>query len=179
MIIALVTATIDGKIALSQEDQIIWHSKKDIELFVEDTKKSGAVVMGSTTYKQIRARGRNLPGRFKVVMTSSPDKYYHEFGKSNETIFTDMSPKELIEMLKERNYSDICIIGGGRIYTSFLNDKLIDEIRITIAPFIFGKDTIDFVGEMTQKPITLDLLSSTVIDEHFLRVCYKVKYESN
>lgn len=171
MVIALVTVTLNGKIATSTDDQITWHSEQDIKLFVQDTKDSGVVVMGRTTYEQIAKRGRTLPGRHKIVMTSSPDQYE----KADELEFTDETPKEIISRLSEK-YADICIIGGGQIYTQFLEAGLIDEIRVTIAPFVFGKGAVNFINDSLSKTVQLTMKSQKTLDDNFIRVIYSMKY---
>lgn len=171
MVIALATVTLNGKIATSENDQITWHSHEDIKLFVQDTKDSGVVIMGRTTYEQIAKRGRTLPGRHKVVMTTSPEKY----DNTEEIEFTDESPKEIIARLS-KTYKDICVIGGGQIYTHFLEAGLIDEIRVTIAPFIFGKGAVSFINDSLNSIVKLDMTSQQVLDNNFIRVIYSVNY---
>ena len=176
MVIALVTTTLDGKIALSEDDQIKWHSDEDVRLFVEDTKMAGVVVMGSTTFKQIALRGRTLPKRKKVVLTRNPKEYREKYTEAKETEFTDDSPAMIVSRLTKAGHKDICVIGGGNIYTLFLNAQLIDEIRVTVSPYIFGSNAVSFISQVDNLPMKLSLVETTQLGDSFIRLRYRVAY---
>jgi 2,5-diamino-6-(ribosylamino)-4(3H)-pyrimidinone 5'-phosphate reductase len=63
--------------------------------------------------------------------------------------------KELLPILKEYGINTILLEGGGTLNWSFIENDLIDEIRLTIAPWIVGgKDAtniVDGIGFNTMK----------------------------
>ena len=46
--------------------------------------------------------------------------------------------KKLLQMLKKRNIKKILVEGGGATNWSFLKERLVDEIIITLTPFVIG-----------------------------------------
>ncbi|MGI0011609.1 MAG: dihydrofolate reductase family protein, partial [Nitrosopumilaceae archaeon] len=54
--------------------------------------------------------------------------------------------KKLLRILKKKNIKKLLVEGGGTTNWSFFKDGLIDEIIVTLTPFILGgKDAISLV----------------------------------
>ena len=54
--------------------------------------------------------------------------------------------RKLMPLLKEYGINTILLEGGGTLNWSFIKDDLIDEIRLTVAPWIVGgKDATNLV----------------------------------
>jgi 2,5-diamino-6-(ribosylamino)-4(3H)-pyrimidinone 5'-phosphate reductase len=54
--------------------------------------------------------------------------------------------KKLLEILVKKNIKILLVEGGGTINWSFLKEKLVDEIIVTLTPFIIGgKDATSLV----------------------------------
>jgi riboflavin-specific deaminase-like protein len=54
---------------------------------------------------------------------------------------------ELLARLRARGVTEVLVEGGSRVITSFLRNRLVDRIFVTIAPMILGEG-IDSVGDL-------------------------------
>jgi dihydrofolate reductase len=60
--------------------------------------------------------------------------------QSNQsTTFTNENPASLVKKLKVEEGKDIWLIGGGQINGQLLQEKLIDELILTIIPVVLGE----------------------------------------
>lgn len=85
-----------------------------------------------------------------------------------------VSPRRVVDYLARRGASRILVEGGGSINYSFIKEKLVDEIFITVTPFIIGgakaPTVVDGRGFLAHARGRLELISSRrVKDEVFLR----------
>ncbi len=158
--------TLDGFIARnSSQISTSWTSPEDKKWFNQRTKEAGVIVMGSKTYDTI---GRALPGRLNVVMTSQPERYQDH---DSSIIFTKQTPQDLLEDLKNKDYSEVAICGGSSIYTQFLQAGLIDKMYLTLEPVVFGQGVGLFNGEIEAK---LTLVETKNLSEYTLLLEYDV-----
>ncbi len=131
-LILLMAVTVDGMIARDDAHFPDWTGRADKRLFVEITKAAGVIIVGSKTFDTI---GKPLPGRLMVVMTRNRRRR----SRWDNLIFTDRSPAELLADLERRGYREAVLAGGATINDLFAHKHLIDEIRITVSPLIFGR----------------------------------------
>ena len=135
-IIAALTA--DGFIGKSSSHLADWTSKEDKTFFSEKSKKAGVVVVGYNTFQTI---GKPLPERVNVV--------YAPKGTTIKGVeVTQKEPKELIEDLESRGFTEVVIAGGAQIYTMFMQSGLVDTLYLTIEPIIFGSGINLFNAEI-------------------------------
>ncbi|MBU0649214.1 dihydrofolate reductase family protein [Patescibacteria group bacterium] len=165
-VILLMAITLDGKIAKHTNHAATWTSKADKKIFVEETKRAGAIIMGQTTYDTI---GRPLPGRLNIVMNLEPDTSRNI---AQELEFTKTQPKELLAELEKRGFKSVIIGGGATINGLFLKLNLIDEIWLTVEPKIFGQGLSLFNG--ADVDLNLEFIESKQLDENVIHVRYKV-----
>jgi len=163
-VILLMALTVDGKIARHPNQFIDWSSKADKKLFVQMTKKAGVLIMGSRTYDTI---GCPLPGRKNIVLTRNKDRQ----SDSENLIFTDQKPADLLGELKTDGYTEVILTGGSTINTLFARANLIDEIVVTISPKIFGTGISLFSDELD---LSLDLKSMGKVDDGLVVLKYQV-----
>ena len=90
----------------------------------------------------------------------APDKKIKEFEKLNVKIIKagkgpNVALKELMPLLYNIGIEKILLEGGGTLNWSFIENNLIDEIRLTIAPWLIGgKNATSLVeGEGFEKMI--------------------------
>jgi dihydrofolate reductase len=131
--VSLIAAqTTDGFIAREKgETSLSWTSKEDKKRFVSLTKRAKVMVMGRTTWDTI---GKALPERLIVV-------YSHKNPSEPMTgvEWTTMPPKDLLNNLEGRGFTEVAICGGGEIYNLFLREGLVDQIYLTVEPVKFGQ----------------------------------------
>ena len=91
--------------------------------------------------------------------------------KDDNLIFTDQSPKEILQKLTSEGYEKVTLIGGALINSLFATENLITEIHVTIVPILFGKGLSLFDQTMECQ---LDLMENTVINKNHLLLKYRV-----
>jgi len=165
-IVLLMAITLDGKIAKHSTQLADWTSKADKKIFVAETKKSGVIVMGETTYDTI---GRPLPGRLNLILSQEPEKRENI---SDSLEFIKATPKDIVSMLEKRGFETMILGGGATVNGSFLKENLIDEIWLTIEPKIFGEGLPLFNG--ADMNINLEIISVEKIDDNVLHVRYRI-----
>ncbi|MFP3262467.1 MAG: 2,5-diamino-6-(ribosylamino)-4(3H)-pyrimidinone 5'-phosphate reductase [Nitrososphaeria archaeon] len=55
--------------------------------------------------------------------------------------------KDATKMLWEMGYRKIMVEGGGKLNWSLINSRVVDEIRVTVSPYVFGAGRSIFEGE--------------------------------
>ena len=164
-VILLMAVTADGMIARNSMELIDWTGKADKKYFIHITRDAGAMIMGSKTFDTI---GKVLPGRKNIVMTR--DKTRTNQGK--DLIFTNQTPKEIINELQAQGFDSVALIGGSVVNTLFMKENLIDEIHITIVPRLFGKG-LSLFNEILDTQ--LELIDIQKIDQGHVLLKYRVK----
>ncbi|GGC88719.1 dihydrofolate reductase family protein [Enterococcus wangshanyuanii] len=140
-IILYIAVSLDGFIA--EMDGSIDFLGGGAELLEDETSyqelmaKIDTVVMGRTTYDQ-------------VVNELAPDQYPYEEqtsyiitsrteDSSENLIFTNQEPVELVKALAKEEGKAIWIVGGGSIIAPLVEANLIDTYIITTIPVMLGK----------------------------------------
>jgi dihydrofolate reductase len=130
-IIAIVAATIDGKIARSSNYFSDWTSSEDKTFMHNLLDKSDLIVVGNNTYKTAE---QPLSKRNCMVFTRSVKTIEQN---SNKLLLCN--PEEIDVRAVLQRYSNVAVLGGTKTYTYFLENSLLNEIYLTIEPLIFGK----------------------------------------
>jgi len=135
--VAFVAASIDGRISLSEKTLPRWTSKEDRQFLKRSLSRADAVVVGRNTYESVAERLRK---RNTFVLSSRP-KTITRRGAVTFVNPTNVDLKKLFEA-----YKIVAVLGGGAVYRFMLENRLLDEIFVTIEPFIFGRGKEMFVG---------------------------------
>lgn len=126
----------NGKITKGKDgDAHEWSSDDDWQHFLDVVSQHNVLVMGSRTYEMVRPEPQ--PERLRVILTSRPDDY-KEFVVPDQLEFIQASPNELITMLERRGYDKLLLV-GGQVNTQFFAANLVDEMYITVEPYVFGQ----------------------------------------
>ncbi|MFT4243957.1 MAG: dihydrofolate reductase family protein [Candidatus Woesearchaeota archaeon] len=80
-----------------------------------------------------------------------------------------------MEELKSRDYKNIMIVRGAKIYETFLREKLVDEILIALHPNILGGG-ISLTSNLSNK-INPKEINCEDSEEGFKLIRYKIKYQ--
>lgn len=160
----IMAVTLDGRIAKDSDHFPDWTEKADKRLFVEVTKRCGAMIMGSKTYDTI---GKPLPGRKNIVLTRDKEL----ISESDNLVYTDALPDQILKWLEKEGYKEVALIGGTQINTLFAEAGLIDELVVTISPVIFGEGLSLFRESVN---MNLELLETKLLGEQSVYVRYKV-----
>lgn len=144
--IAFVVASIDGRISLSSKRLPDWTSKEDWRFFQKSISRLDAVVVGRNTYELVAERLR----RRNTFVFSNRSK---TFTRRGTVTFVNPGKVNLSSLLK--GYKSVAVLGGGTVYRFMLENKLLDEIFITIEPLIFGRGKEMFVGNSRTTQVSL------------------------
>ena len=110
MRISMIAAMTRSRV-IGADNDMPWHLPADLKHFKSIT-LGKPVIMGRKTYESI---GRALPGRKNIVVTGQSD--YH----LDDATVVDSTEAAIAEAAKETD-EEVMIIGGGRIYQTFLAD---------------------------------------------------------
>ncbi|HEY4513669.1 MAG TPA: dihydrofolate reductase [Candidatus Paceibacterota bacterium] len=141
---ALVATSIDGRIAEGARSGTDWTSAEDWKYFQSVLSKSDAVIAGFNTYKVAEA---GLKKRNTIVLTSKADKLKSQ----GSVIFLNPKKSNLKNFLQSKNYKNVAIVGGALVYNFCLENKIMDEIFVTIEPYIFTNGVPMFAGAKFKK----------------------------
>jgi dihydrofolate reductase len=128
------------------------------------------LVMGRNTYEKVLSFEQWPYGNKKVVVLSNtcinfPADFPKTVSHSSEP------PKKLYKRLQKEGAKRLYIDGGNTIQR-FLEVGLLDDITITVVPFIIGNGIPLFTK--TEKDIPLKLISSKKYDFGFVQSTYEV-----
>lgn len=190
-------ATVDGKVYVNKKDYWPIGSKVDYDTFTRLRAYADAIIDGKNTAlrfgkhtidtihsqdfkKQRKKFGKAALPRY-IVLTKHPDDTFNSALQKSyqfEPIIFGKNIKELVDFLQREGMQHVFIDGGPHVIASFLKEKLLDEIFLTIAPRIFGNQEnlgISMVEGMLMDPneVKLELISTEQVkNEVFLH--YKV-----
>lgn len=165
-----VASSLDGFIARPDHavDWLLW-SDEVSEITSEFWKTVDTVVMGRKTYEVLIAQGMTAyPGVKNYVcsrtMAEAPDP-------AVEIVRGDAV--EFVRALKAGDGSGICVMGGGELARSLLEEDLVDEVGTNLHPVILGAG-IPLFHPMSRQ-IDLELIETRVLKTGCVYVLYRVK----
>jgi dihydrofolate reductase len=126
----------DGRITKGDIGQAHhWSSKEDFAFFSELVTQHDALIMGRKTYEVVRPKPS--PDKLRLVLTTHPECFgEHVIPGSLE--FVKATPKEVVQELEKRGYTQALLVGGAPVHADFLREGLVDELCLTIEPLLFG-----------------------------------------
>ena len=145
-IVVFIAASLDGYIA-TPEDRLDWLFRVQGEGdngYTEFVQTVDTVIMGRRTYNWLlHETGREgFPYREQTCYVYSKS----EKADYENVIFLSEPVASLAVLLRQQPGKDIRVVGGGRLIDSFLEEDLIDEWIITLAPVLLG-DGIPLFGK--------------------------------
>jgi len=97
-------------------------------------------VEGKDPLRVIMAGPRKLPKNLKI------------FRDKNVLVLKNKTPKQALTILYKMGITSVLVEGGQKIFTSFLQANLVDEIIFFVANIELGKDAVGFVENGLFKP---------------------------
>ncbi|WP_438351079.1 dihydrofolate reductase family protein [Paenibacillus sp. FA6] len=137
-LVLYIATSLDGYIA-TQDESLDWLFNVEGEGdngYSEFYETVDTILIGKKTYDWIM---KHEPGEFPYknkecyVFTRSPAEDTKDVKFVNEDIV------RFTNKLKKEEGKNIWIVGGGELLHSFLNEKLIDELILTVAPSLIGQ----------------------------------------
>ncbi len=163
--ILFIASSLDGYIA-KNDGNIDWLPVNCSSGYDEFYKSVDTVIMGKKTYDQVLTFGA-YPYKDKksYVLTR------HGTQSNDEHIQFVNNVEKLVKNLLTGTGSNIWLIGGAEIITTFMNSGFIDEIIISIIPAVLGDGIPLFTN--IQKETQLQLLNTIKYDA-LIELHYKV-----
>lgn len=156
-ITAIVVTTLNGKITKGNVAGTgSWASKEDQQHFRDTLAAHDTLIMGSTTYDAARSSIDTSDSKTRIVMTKSRARHSVTASPAG-TKFTDDSAQTIVRRLAEQGISQALLVGGGKIYSLFFDAGLVDELQLTLEPWLFTEGA-DFTSNL-QTSIKFELLS--------------------
>jgi len=146
---AYIVSSIDGVIATNSKTLPNWASREDWEHLQKSLKSCDAFVMGKNTFMATE----KLPRRNNTFVLTNRIKSIKTQG---EITFINPKGKDLKQLLGK--FKKVAVLGGAKTYEYMLNNKMIDEIFLTIEPIVLGRGIKIFADET--KPTKLKLIST-------------------
>ena len=140
-------------------NQLPWNISEDLQHFKKIT-MGKPIIMGRKTFDSI---GRVLPGRKNIVISRNAN-----FVHSDVLVYNS-----LLDAINDNsNHEELCIIGGGEIFTQAI--QIADIMHVTFVDLIID-------GNATYFPF-IDLnawqlyQSTEIITTHGVKCCFNVMY---
>lgn len=111
----------NGLTTRGDESPSSWASVEDQEHFAQLREKADVIIMGRKTYEEVKSHIKN-DGKLRIVMSRAT----HE-------------PRNVLAELKVQGHSNVLLVGGSELNATFFEEKLIDEIYLTIEPELFAE----------------------------------------
>ena len=151
-----IASSLDGYIARS-DGSVDWLPENTASGYERFIKSIDTVVMGKKTYDQVLTFG-DYPYKDKksYVLTRSNDYRY------NENIEFVLDAEKLVKALLSDTGTNIWLIGGAEVISTFVNLGFVDEIILSIVPVVLGKGIPLFKD--IEKEVKLELIKTTDYD---------------
>lgn len=134
----IMVSTINGKITRDDDPFVTdWSSPEDMILFTDLKSKYNLIVMGNKTYQANKDRIKLSKNILRLVLTKNPQDYKNQ-QVPEQLEFIHETPTQLIKNLEARGYKKMLLVGGSEINALFFKDNLIDELHLTLEPYLFG-----------------------------------------
>jgi dihydrofolate reductase len=138
-IAASVVVSLDGKLTRHDSpDVATWASPEEQKQFHELLAKQDSVVMGSGTYEAVKDSLKFDVERLRIVLTSKTRKYAR-MSMPGKLEFSMETPKQLVKRLGSQGHKNLLVVGGPKMISNFLRDKLINTLYVSVEPRLFGQ----------------------------------------
>ena len=123
-----IIACFNRKRALGKDNGLLYNIRNDLHNFRSQT-LGNVIIMGRSTFESL-PNGEPLKDRINIVITSNEEFCVDE---SFTNVYIVHSIKDAVELC-EAMFEDkeVFVIGGGSIYKQFLDENLVDEMRLTV-----------------------------------------------
>jgi dihydrofolate reductase len=171
-LVLYIATSLDGKIA-DENHQVDWlEQMPNPEMsdygYHDFLNNVDTTIMGNSTYRWLQRQDFPFPYSDKenFVLTKN------ESLTKDENVFFVSKTEGFVEDLKSKEGKYIWLIGGGQLASHFLNQGLIDEIRLFVMPILLG-DGINLFQNVNPRQ-QLMLLSSSTYNSGVVELRYRM-----
>jgi dihydrofolate reductase len=142
-VVLIVAQSLDGFITRHDTPGAGWASAADQRWFRSQLALFESQIMARTTYETVREeiRGRTREADpVRMIMTRHPEAFAADT-VPDKLEFSAATPPELLARLEDLGVGNCALLGGAAAHDAFLEAGLVDELRVTIEPRLFGGGT--------------------------------------
>jgi dihydrofolate reductase len=168
----VVAMSLDGYIAGSngEADWIIMDPDIDFRALFE---QFDTFLMGGRTFEAMGGAGG---GGQRGVQTIVFSRTLRQEDHPNLTIVSE-NPERAVADLLAKPGKDIWLFGGGSLFRSFLEARLVDTVEVSVIPVLLGEGISLLPPKPSSERFELKLASSRTFDTGILSLEYAVEYE--
>lgn len=127
-------SSLDGVVSLQDGHSVgTWTSDEDKKRLQKEIKSADAIIVGRRSFRENFLKITNAS---IYVLTNNKtllaDKH------NDRVYYTDVTPRNLKKMLNAKKYTNVILLGGVTTNTEFLLRGLVDDLKLTVEPHLFG-----------------------------------------
>lgn len=171
-------SSLDGMIA-KKDNSVSWFETADVyekgvseQNTAEVLNRIDCYIMGSRTYEHARELSRSYGWAYGDTPTIVVTNRNLPVERANVELCSGAPGKLVNELLKPR-FKNIWLVGGPTLAKSFIQEKLVDEVRMSVLPVMLGEGTPFF--EPTGQEQTLHLKDVTAFRSGMVELWYEIK----
>jgi len=125
--------SLDGRIARDDRDVVSWGSREDKVHLKRELSQHDLLLMGRKTWEVSKDLFISQPS---LVLTHRVSGWVED-----SPLLSWFSPKDsdLRQILSDRGFKSVAVLGGSQIYALCVQKGWVDEIALTIEPFFMGQ----------------------------------------
>jgi len=167
--------TLDGKLATAAGDSKWISSEASRRLVHRWRNELDAVLIGAGTVRvddpRLTVRGvRGGRNPLRVVLGTIPPRA-RILRQPGETISERGPLLAVLRRLGRRGITTVLVEGGAKVHGAFLAAQLWDELRLFIAPKIFGAEALSWAGQSRSRSLAAELQAVERIGPDLLVIC--------
>ncbi len=168
----MVAMSLDGYIAgpNGEADWIIIDPEIDFRALFE---QFDTFLMGRRTFE---AMGGARGGRQSGVQTIVFSRTLRQADYPNITIVSE-NPEQALADLRSKPGKDIWLFGGGLLFRSFLDARLVDAVEVSVVPVLLGEGISLLPPKTSSERFKLKLAGSRTYKTGIVSLEYAVEYE--
>ena len=168
----VVAMSLDGYIAgpNGEADWIIMDPEIDFQALFE---QFDAFLLGRKTFESMRGKGG---GRQSGVQTIVFSRMLRQRDYPNVTIVSE-NPQQVVADLRSKSGKDIWLFGGGLLFRSLVEARLVDAVEVSVMPVLLGEGIPLLPPNPSSERYKLSLASSKAFKTGIVSLQYAVKYE--
>ncbi len=157
--------SVDGYIA-KKDDDTSWISTVEWNSYAAIIKKSRCLIVGHRTYDILTKQPEFAElGKIKIIIVSNKD-----FKTLDQNHQIAKSCKEAVGLLTD--FEEVIVAGGGILNSSFMKERLVDEIYLDVEPIVLGEGIQLFKNADFE--VKLELLETSKLSADEIQLHYKV-----
>jgi len=169
--VGIAVMSLDACLTRHDEEGTGFASAADQRFFRQTMPTFDCAIMGGGGYRAARhpVLANRSPHQLRIVLTRTPDQYAGD-AQPGVLEFRSDDPAPVLRDLAARHYQRCAVVGGGRLLTACLRDRLLDELWITLEAVVFGQGRRLIQGAVEFR---FELLSTELLGPNTLLLRYR------